>query len=505
MTNNKIKLYKPEKYKVVVGNANSSVALCTCWNDPSLLCQKYSDLMQNFALIGSLYSREGASILIRNLALNPFIKTVILWGNGRLSQTAIGSRGKDILRNLWNDGREMNVSYIDEIQKEIDPVILAKIMRNIQILDMSDQSIETVLGVTKEKNESKVNQYMEPKDFPDPAKKEGATMPSELANFSVRGKNIIEAWMKALDRVYRYGYEKNTQAGIRQKELVAVSWTIETLNTDELLNFEAPDKLKSRVGLDKAILEQYANIFLDATKPQDVVYTYGNRLRSYNEKLDQVEEMIKKIKEESITRRAFATTFNPILDKDNTSPPCLISIQILIGGDNKMHLISYFRSHDMFKAALPNAYGLINVHKYIASHTGFKTGTLTIHSTSAHIYEDDWEDADHFLKCAYWERLKLYFDEHDDIDPRGVVRIELIDNKIYAALIDGGGTVYYETTGQTAKEVALRFARLSLLSRSEHFVDLTMELVKAEIALRLNKTYIQDKPILIEGILLKIS
>lgn len=499
----KINLYKPEKYKVVVGSENSSVALCTCWNDPFKLTQDFPEIIKNFAIVGSLYSREGVSVLIRNLALNPFIKTVVVWGPGKLSQTAIGSRGRNILRNLWNNGQEFNVEFMSELQKEIDGVTLAKIMRNIFVVDMSDQNIDVAVGFAKEKNEEKISEYMEPVEFPEPVRKEGSPMPSELSNFSVRGRNILEAWTKALDRVYRYGYEKNTQAGIRQKELIAVSWTIETPDTEVLSKFEAPVKLKERVGIETKVLEQYSSIFLDKEKSTDVSYTYGNRLRDYKGQIDQIDNIIDKINAEKITRRAFAMTFDPIEDKDNSSPPCLISIQVLVGGDDKLHMISYFRSHDLFKAALPNAYGLVNVHKYISSRTGLKPATLTIHSTSAHIYEDDWEDANHFLTCAYWERIKLYFDEHEDIDPRGTVRIGIVDRKISAALIDSGGTVFYEAQGQTAREVGLRFARLALLLRNEHFIDLTIELAKAELALKLGKDYEQDKPLFIDKIFIK--
>lgn len=504
MDHKKIKLYKPEKYKVVIGNANSTVALCTCWNDPFTLAEKNVKLTEQFAIIGSLYSREGVSVLFRNLALNPHIKNIIIWGQGKLSQTAIGEKGKSILKNLWNNGLEMNVSYLSEIQKEIDPVVLSKILRNIFIVDMSQHSLDTVTAFAKEKNEETLSEYyMEPVSFKDPVIKSGETMPSELSNFLVRGKTVLESWIKALDRVYRYGYEKNTQYGVKQKELMSVSWTIESNNTDELLKFEAPERLKNRVGIDEAVLRQYSNIFLDKNKPQDVAYTYGNRLRSYKNSLDQIEEIINKIRTEPITRRAFAITFDPIEDNKNTSPPCLSSIQVLIGGDNKLHLIAYFRSHDMFKAALPNAYGLLNLQKHIASHTGFKPKTLTIHSTSAHIYEDDWEDANDFLSCGYWERLKLYFDEHEDIDPRGIVRIELQNNKIVAGIYNFLGVLIFECSGQTAREVGLRFARLNLLSKSEHYVDISIELTKAELSLKLNKKYDQDKPLFIDKIFIK--
>lgn len=493
-------LYKPEKYKIVEGTSGS-VALCTVWNDPFTLEKRYPEIRTYFSIIGSLYSREGVSIILRNLALNPHIKTVFIWGPGKLSQTAIGTKGRNILLSLWNQKKGPSEVQLADIHREIDLEVLKKMMSHLEFIDISEYTIEEV--IEKARTTQTTKPYMPPIDFPEPIKQEGAPMPSERSNFSVRGKNLTQAWIRALDRVIRYGYEKETQVGSMQKEVVALSWTIENPDTGHFDELDWPPRLKERVGLDAATLQQYATVFLDKAKPNDVAYTYGNRLRDYRGTLDQIDEMVLKLKETKITRRAFATTFDPLEDHDNPSPPCLISIQSLVADDNRLHMIAYFRSHDMLKAALPNAYGLLQVQKYISEKTGIQSGSLTIHSTSAHIYEDDVQDATDLLKCGFWERLKLYFDEHEDIDPRGVMRIELQHKKIHAMLVDEAGEILHEYTGSSAREVSLHFTRLGLLSRQEHIVDIAIELTKAELSLKLGKEYIQDKPLIIENAVIK--
>lgn len=501
MQDKSISLYLPNKYRVVIGNY-TSVALCTCWNDPFLLAEKYPEVKKYIAITGSLYSREGASIIIRNLALNPYIQTVLFWGSGKLSQSAIGLRGKQILFSLWENRKTHTTPALDEIHKEINLSNLWQMMEHLTFIDLSDQPFENVLKIAKTKQIS-ATPSMKSISFPEPIKPDGAPLPSEKANFSVRGKNLATAWIRAVDRVMRYGYEKETQAGSREKELIALSWTIETPDISQLIQLDWPDKLKKRAGIDDSILAQYASIFLDKSTSPDVSYTYGNRLRSYRSKLDQIDQMIAKLLKDPITRRAYATTYDPIKDDTNTSPPCLISIQALIDHEQKLHLIAYFRSHDILKAALPNAYGILHVFSYIAEKTGLSQGTLTIHSTSAHIYEDDWEDAENLLKCAFWERIKLYFDEHEDIDPRGVMQIAVKDKKISCVLMDDAGNELHSYLGSSAREISLHFARLGLLSRSEHTVDVAIELTKAELAMKNGISYVQDRPLIIDGAVIK--
>lgn len=501
MTQQDISLYHPEKYRVVVGK-KTTVAVCTCWNDPFLLSEKYPRLQELSTITGSLYSREGASIILRNLALNPYIRTLLFWGAGKLSQSAIGLRGKNILFSLWEGRKHRASPALEEIHREIDPAILWDVLQNTTFIDLSDQPFEAVLERANIEQRS-IDLSLKPVAFPEPVKPEGAPLPSEGANFSVRGKNLATAWIRATDRVMRYGYEKETQAGLKEKEVIALSWTIESPDTDHLNHIDWPESLKRRVGIDDSILAQYASIFLDKQKSPDVSYTYGNRLRSYRSSLDQIDRMIEKLTRDPVTRRAYATTYDPIEDDTKTSPPCLISLQALLDDTRKLHFVAYFRSHDILKAALPNAYGILHVFAYICQKTGFQPGTVTIHSTSAHVYEDDWEDAEKLLKCAFWERIKLYFDEHEDIDPRGVIKIEVLRKKLRVALLDDVGDELHTYLGSSAREASLHFARLGLLSKSEHYIDLAIELTKAELAMKKGIAYTQDRPLIFDGVVIK--
>jgi len=215
-----------------------------------------------------------------------------------------------------------------------------------------------------------------------------------------------------------------------------------------------------------------------------------------NMKLDKIEEVIKKqLRESPDSRRAVATTMVPLVDKYSKEPPCITQIQCLQTNGN-LHLLANVRSHDIFKAAVPNAFGLRILQKTIADDLGFGLGQLQINSQSAHIYEQDWDDAFKLSECQYWERKPdLVFNPETQNDPRGVVLINISNNKINAIFQNNSNEELLKFSGESAKEIGMAIAKLELLSRADHMMDLAMELQKAEIALKQNLTYKQDQPL----------
>lgn len=498
-------LYLPDKYKVFSGT-QSNVALCTCWGDPTLLINKYAQILDIFSLTGTLYSREGVSIMLRNLCLNPTIDTVIIWANNPLSKTPIGSAGRLALTALWEHGISSAHEIANlgvRIHKEIDTHIINMVRQQVKLIDMSTSPFEDLLSEAQKLRTPKKTVYMQSVAFPEPKREKLATMPSEKAGWSVRGKHTTEAWLKVVDKIIRYGDVKKTESGSGQKELQTITWTIENEHVEDFYIPEWPSNVKEHIGLNEDMLNQYKQIFLTPDKPADSAYTYGNRLYDYPNHLNQIEHIIEHIRDHHETRRAYATTFYPPLDETLASPPCLTSIQFLTTPSDHLNMFATFRSHDIFKAALPNAFGLLHLQSYVAEKAKLKKGSLSITSTSAHIYEEDWQMATDTLKCAVWERTKLYFDENTDIDPRGVMRIAVQNGSIHAELQNEQAEVLFEYTGKSAREVAMKIARLDLLSMPTHYVDVCIELTKAEIAIKTGIEYIQDRPLKVNNSVIK--
>ena len=471
-------LYQPEKYKVYLG-AGKSVGLCTVWNEPELVFNRSAAIREKVAILGTLYSRHGVNVILRNLALNPTIRTLYLWGHGALSNTAFGLAGRTILEQFWRAGVEADGTVSGtkfKLEKEIKPAILEKIRAAVRLEDLSDRTLSEVeklieaAGSSHAAKASRDKPYMSPVAFPPAVPEAVEVFPSETVGWLVRGRSILDAWSRVVERIMRYGVIKGTQYGYQQRELIGVTW-------------------------------------LPPECPPGIAYTYGNRLQRYPHfvrlgrtsrdkpgNINQIEEVIiKQMRASPDSRRAVATTMVPSIDKDSKEPPCLTQIQTLQSG-GALHLLATVRSHDIFKAGLPNAFGLRTIQKKIAATLGFTLGQLQITSQSAHIYEQDWTEAFKLTRCLFWEREpSLTFNPATQSDPRGNFIITIEGDELVATLQGPEGETLLKLTGPSAKHLAKKITQLELLARTDHLADVAMELQKAEIAKERGLNYQQDR------------
>lgn len=70
-------------------------------------------------------------------------------------------------------------------------------------------------------------------------------------------------------------------------------------------------------------LDEYAMQLLSPENP-GFEYTYGERLRSWNGEIDQISEIIRRLKHNPATRRATAVTWIPPVDHRREEVPCMI-------------------------------------------------------------------------------------------------------------------------------------------------------------------------------------
>lgn len=105
----------------------------------------------------------------------------------------------------------------------------------------------------------------------------------------------------------------------------------------------------------------YLGQFLQAERAPGVSYTYGSRMRDFDDTIDQV------------------------AGREHV-------------GGRRLHLTAYFRSHDIYRAWTTNAYGLRALQGLSAARLeAVEPGDLAILSHSAHIYAHDWERADELV------------------------------------------------------------------------------------------------------------
>ncbi|MDG6251135.1 thymidylate synthase, partial [Methanocalculus sp.] len=175
----------------------------------------------------------------------------------------------------------------------------------------------------------------------------------------------------------------------------------ETLETDEIaLRVENPlaePMASTHSRFRNAFLESYADGLINGS---DAVfeYDYHSRLFDWGQGLklkegdihaDQIRYIIEKLKNEPVSRRAVAVTWNPAIDETLDDCPCLQLIQCVIRKEGDARLLDMkvvFRSNDMLSAAGANMYALARLQQCIAEAVGVPVGAYTHISLVPHIY-----------------------------------------------------------------------------------------------------------------------
>jgi thymidylate synthase len=235
-------------------------------------------------------------------------------------------------------------------------------------------------------------------------------------------------------------------------------------------------------------LAAYYPQLLTPTRPENIAYTYGERLFDYNGR-DQVADMVTELRAQRFSRRAVAGLWDPARDPHSVDPPCLNLVQMRIR-EGKLYLTAYFRSHDIFRAWLLNTFGLRRLQAEIAARVSASCmlGDLVVISQSAHIYADSWEAARSITQAHEREYLK---NPRLVRDPRGSLTIRLEGFQIHVDHYSPAGNLLATFSGSTAR--ALQRELAPFVSRIDHAIYLGVELGKAELALKNGWTYIQDQ------------
>ncbi len=110
-------------------------------------------------------------------------------------------------------------------------------------------------------------------------------------------------------------------------------------------------------------------------------------LRSVSEipGVNQVELLVKKLKESGYTRRAQAITWRPLSDMDRFDPPCLQRIWFRVH-EGKLRMNTHWRSRDLFGAWEANVNGMFQMAQHVAGQLGVEFAEYFDFCDSLHVY-----------------------------------------------------------------------------------------------------------------------
>ncbi|MHB9092488.1 MAG: hypothetical protein ACYC7H_13825, partial [Chloroflexota bacterium] len=247
-------LYKVNEYPVAVGNPNSHAALCTLWQDPTKLP---AAAYERFALVGSLRSAFGINVLLYNLARNPWLTELVVWGPDKLSNTSIGLVGKRTLFDLWQNGFDAEgkvagngYALLPEVARETATTII----QNVRLRDTSEtKSLPDVPGAS-----GGSSPYMEPVQFPEFKVGAPRVWPSEGLGVPVRRRTGAEAFLQLVDRVWKYGAENPIDTG--GEAVRELRNPIVVVEAEDYAAIAVPDWLIAipELGISREALESYA-------------------------------------------------------------------------------------------------------------------------------------------------------------------------------------------------------------------------------------------------------
>jgi len=206
----------------------------------------------------------------------------------------------------------------------------------------------------------------------------------------IRGRTISDAWHRGLNLIWRNGQEIIDERGTKIREILSLQVVVENPYVE---------MIPKEYSWNEERLEEYALQLLSADNP-GFEYTYGERLRGWSvgsgQRVDQIEQSIRRLKASPSTRRATAVTWIPPIDEIKDEVPCMIVDDFKLR-DGCLNLSVFFRSHDFAGAYPANLYGLARVLEQVAKEVGARPGSISTTSASAHVYEHDWDYVEEML------------------------------------------------------------------------------------------------------------
>jgi thymidylate synthase len=486
-------LYYQDRLKIV--NPEGDVGITTLWSKVDSAVQileeagvDLSPESSRIAVIANLYG-NGLPQMLRNLLYNPQIHHIVILG-----KNLSGSR--EWLVNFFEQGLE-EVEFLGApafrirgTTRTIDGAVLPDhFQRRPQLVALGDVGDPETKKCLKEFLTALPPQQAElaradPPPIPEPTV---TRFPSEPRSHTIVRATPMEAWSELIFRLFRFGHrnmvaKKGTQEG--RVELQNVKVIVEQPK-------EESDDVLKQYGFGLAKFRGYQQRILEAEKPADLGYTYGNRLRGYfrrnGDAVDSLEIAAKRLREKPESRHAYIALWDNTRDlPEGTDCPCFVSA-FFRRFEGKLTLTATFRSHNAMEAWPENVYGLIAIQRFVADKAAMEPGPLTVFSHSISIDLPSLEKA---RKIAESKETDEVLDPKTGklgprFDPNGAFTTTF-DRATWELVVEHSfdGMKIHEYRGKSAEEIERQLARDVALSEISHALYLGREIARKEFEMK---------------------
>lgn len=477
--------------RLIVVNPAGDVGVVTLWSNTEqahkVLARAGVDVSaesSRIAVIGNLFG-NGLPEMLRNLLWNPQIQCLVVMG-----QDLSGSRQE--LIHFFEFGIEP-VDYLGTpshrvvgtnriIDGMVTPDMFERPMRLVALGVLSDP--ETAAGVkrTIDSLPRLDGAELARRNVPIP-KVEAQRFPSEPRNHNILRRTPLEAWRELIFRLVRFGHRNKLRKGDK----------IELQNVKVVI--EEPDEEEAQAlgeyGFSLDHFHEYQERILDGRKPQDLVYTYGNRLRGYfeidGEPIDGLQIMVERLRGDPESRHAYMTLWDNRTNLvSGTHCPCLVSI-FFRKFEGRLTLTATFRTHNAMDAWLENVYGLIAIQQFVAEGAEMERGAITVFSHSISVDAAVLEKAKSIAKSKTTDHVMNRETGKTDLrfDPNGEFTVT-VDQEAGEIVVQHSwrGARIHEYRSTTAEGMENQLARDAALSEISHALYLGREIAKKEAQLK---------------------
>ena len=227
---------------------------------------------------------------------------------------------------------------------------------------------------------------------------------------TVKGKNIPEAWEKAVIAVWENGIDVRTEYdrdGDPPSKDCTMIIEVEEPMSEPRIHRAFPGGLED---LEMYRQEVICGIHDHRIKPEEGkwCYTYHERLFNYKGRIDQIDYIVRKLSQVAHSRRAQAITWYADVDPTVDDAPCLQRAWGRIVGTETLalNMNTHWRSRDGYKAAFMNMFVMTDLQKLIAQRISdnivheVRVGRYVDISDSFHIYGSYYDEFRGFLKTV---------------------------------------------------------------------------------------------------------
>jgi len=205
----------------------------------------------------------------------------------------------------------------------------------------------------------------------------------------IKGKTATEVWRKILEYILDNGKDCGDINGNKFREILNITAVIEDPE-----NIITPIEILNRFN--KWVYPSYKSIkasILGEEDPSEYYYNYGDRAFNFKD-INQINNyVIPLLKKNPASKRAVVMFYNPELDSftNKKEIPGLVMVNFNIR-EGKIHTTMVLRSNDMFHGWTANIIQAYFLAEYIGKELNYPVGTISTHSISAHIFEEQFDD-----------------------------------------------------------------------------------------------------------------